>query len=137
MQKRSPLKRVYPNLWSIFVKGHIESEEEPIDACKREVKEELGIDIYEQELEFLYTIKEEKVSGSDFIERIFFDTFLLRKDVDMSKIQIQKEELCEIKWVSVETIQSLVKTGSRLLVPNQNDYDRIFEYCTKKKDVTQ
>ncbi len=34
----------YPNKWSILG-GHIEEGEEPIDALKREVKEEIGYDI--------------------------------------------------------------------------------------------
>ncbi len=126
MQKRSPLKKVYPNLWSIFVKGHVDSKESSIDACRREVKEELGIIANEEEFQFLYTIYEEKKTADDFMERIFFDTYLLRKDVDMCKIAIQKEELCEVKLMPIEAIKDLLKNHYELVVPNQNDYERIF-----------
>lgn len=35
MQKRSSNKKVYPNLWSIFVKGHVRSNESVLEASKR------------------------------------------------------------------------------------------------------
>ena len=126
MQKRSPNKRVYPNLWSIFVKGHIESGESSIEACQREVKEELGIHINEDELEYLYTILEETSTASDYVERIFFDTYLLRKNIKLNEIIIQEEELSDIKLLPLNELKTLVEDNSEVLVPNQKDYEKIF-----------
>ena len=127
MQKRSPHKKVYPNLWSIFVKGHVDSKEGSLEACVREVKEELGLTIGQEEFQFLYTIKEEKVTADDFIERIFFDTYLVRKEVEIEKLIIQQEELCEVKLMKIEDIKVLIQHYSQELVPNQSDYEKIFK----------
>ena len=127
MQKRSSRKRIYPNLWSIFVKGHVQSGESSIDACIRELSEEIGINIEQDELKYLYTIFEE-VIDNDYIERIFYDTYILRKDFNLNDITIQEEELSDIKLVNYDEVISLIKNNDKSLVPNFEDYKRIIKY---------
>ena len=130
MQKRSSRKRIYPNLWSIFVKGHVQSGETSIDACIRELSEEVGININSNELSYLYTIFEE-VIDKDYIERIFYDTYILRKDFNLTDITIQKEELSDIKLLNSNEVISLIKNNDKTLVPNLEDYKRIINYIKK------
>ena len=127
MQKRSSNKKVYPNLWSIFVKGHVQSGETSIDACIRELNEEVGINITGNELNYLYTIFEEVIK-ENFIERIFYDTYILRKDFNLTDITIQEEELSEIKLVDSNKVISLIENNDKSLVPNLEDYKRIINY---------
>ena len=127
MQKRSSRKRIYPNLWSIFVKGHVQSGESSIDACIRELSEEVGINIEQDELKYLYTIFEEVIK-ENFIERIFYDTYILRKDFNLNDITIQEEELSDIKLVNYDEVRSLIKNNDKSLVPNFEDYKRIIKY---------
>ena len=101
MQKRSSTKRIYPNLWSLFIKGHVQAGEDSLAACLREIKEEIGIISNADELEYLYTIKEEK-SDKDYIENIFYDTYILRKNIALKDVVIQKEELSDIKYISIK-----------------------------------
>lgn len=42
----------YPNTWA-FLGGHIEKDETPEDALKREVKEEIGMNITKKDLKFI------------------------------------------------------------------------------------
>ena len=130
IHQRSKNKKVYPSLWSLFVRGHVQAGESSIDACKREIKEEIGIDINEDELEFIYTLKEEAKS-KDYIENMFYDTYILRKDIDIKDITIQKEEVDDIKYISIDEVYSLIKNGSKDFVPNDEDYKRIFDYIKK------
>ncbi|MYD36260.1 MAG: NUDIX hydrolase [Dehalococcoidia bacterium] len=44
--KRQPHRRVYPDLWDL-PGGHIEGNESPEEALRREAREELGIDVEE------------------------------------------------------------------------------------------
>ena len=124
LQKRSANKVFYPNLWSIFVKGHIKSGESSIDACIRELKEEIAINVKKEELIYIYTIKEEKTKN-DYIERIFFDTYMVKKTFNLDDLVIQKEELSEIKLLSFNEILSLINNNNESLVPNFEDYKRL------------
>lgn len=127
MQKRSGKKKAYPNLWSIFVKGHVIAGETSLDACKREVFEELGISIEINELQYLYTIKEETKVNEEYIENIFFDTFLLIKNIEIEKIKMQSEEVEDVKWMFYKKVEKLI-TERGDMVPNQKDYEKIFQF---------
>lgn len=125
MQKRSSNKKVYPNLWGIFVKGHVRSNEDVFDASKREVLEELGILIDTNELEYLYTIKDEKITEDNYIERIFFDTFLIKKNIDINDIVIDTNEVSDVCWCHYKDVLKLIQEG--ILIPNNYDYEIIFD----------
>ena len=130
IQKRSPNKRFYANMWSIFVKGHVQAGETPIEACIREIKEEIGIDINEDELKYLYTLKEEK-SDNDYIENIFYDTYLLARDIKLKDIIVQEEEVADAKYISIEEAKKRTRENDGTFAPNEEDYKRIFDYLKK------
>src|SRR5688572_20562127 len=57
LQKRSPDKDINPDMWDFPAGGHVDSGEESIVACLREAKEELGIDVNESDIKYLFTVK--------------------------------------------------------------------------------
>ena len=99
IQKRSKFKRLYPNLWSI-TSGGTDAGETTVETAYREVKEELGIEIRPEELELMMTYKR----NHDFV-----DVYLAKKDIDLNDIVMQKEEVAEVKWVSSEELENLIK----------------------------
>ena len=52
VQKRSPKKDTFPNLWAISTAGHVISGETSIFAALRELKEELNLNVKEEELKY-------------------------------------------------------------------------------------
>ena len=79
--------------------GHPKSGETPIEGIITEVKEELGIDISDNEIiEF--------ASGCDLKD--CYKMYYTKLDLDLSKLNIQKEELSEVKWFSLEELQDMV-----------------------------
>ena len=52
-QKRSASKKSYPSYYDIAVAGHIASHELPIEACLRETKEEIHLNLNPSDLTFL------------------------------------------------------------------------------------
>ncbi len=99
IQKRSKEKRLYPNLWSI-TSGGTDSGETTLDTAYREVKEELGINLKPEELELMMSYKR----NHDFV-----DVYLARKDIKLEEITMQKEEVSDVKWVSKEELENLIK----------------------------
>ena len=85
--------------------GHVNSGEKPLETIKREVKEELDVDIenkdivdygyllYDMPLRFLYYI---------------------RKNIDINKVKVQKEEVDYVKYMSVEEINKLIEDNKVL-----------------------
>ena len=102
--------------------GHIEQDENPVDAIKREVVEETGI----QRFEFLSMIHDDKSTYSDasfvwppeFVfeekikeykgvpEHIHVDMIYIGK-VNDCDIELNKEESNDIRWFSKSEIDSL------------------------------
>lgn len=107
LQKRCEDKKLFPNRWDITVGGHISSGEEAINAAKRELKEELGLDYSSKEFEFIYKIKEEFNNGI-INSKEFVYVYLIETDVNIKDITLQKEEVSEVKWFDKNAFLDLI-----------------------------
>lgn len=81
--------------------GHPKSGETPIQGIITEVKEELGLDFGNEN--FI-----EYDSGCDGKE--CYKMYFVEKDVSLDDIQIQEEELTEVRWFSMEELENMVET---------------------------
>jgi 8-oxo-dGTP pyrophosphatase MutT (NUDIX family) len=82
--------------------GHVNHNEEPIDTIKREVKEELGIDISKDNIVDLGYLL------FDFPIRF---VFYLRKNIDIKDIILQKEEVESVSYMSEDKLRDLIEKG--------------------------
>ena len=78
--------------------GHPVSGETSKQGIITEIKEELGVDIVKENIKLFKTIKTE----DDFV-----DIYYLKEDIDIKKIKIQKEEVEDVKWATIEEINEL------------------------------
>ena len=109
MQRRVPSKG---GDWGI-TGGHPKAGETPIEGMITEVKEELGLDTKEEDFELF-------CSGCD--GRDCYKMFYMKRDLDITKLDIQLEELTEVRWFSINELEEMVKTKE--LNPNQVDFFR-------------
>ena len=126
VQKRNPNKKTFPNLWAISVAGHVQSGEDSLEAGLRELKEELDLDISQQDLEYLFCIKRIQ-DEKDFQLHVFDDVYLLRAELDFDHTKLQVEELTDIKFVYYEYLESIFKSGDSAYVPYTEEHERLFE----------
>lgn len=97
MQRRSPNKKLWPNKWDVTVGGHVDAGEFGWQAIIRECKEELGIDVEISEIK--YIISSTSVYIKNGIDNKHYDEcYLITKDIDISDIKPQKDELTEVKY---------------------------------------
>ena len=82
--------------------GHGNHGEEPINTIKREVKEELGIDISNDNIIDLGYLL------FDFPIRFIF---YLKKDIDLKDITLQKDEVESISYMSINEIRKIIEAG--------------------------
>ena len=116
LQKRSSQKRLWPNLWDVTVGGHVESGEFGRQALIREVKEELGIEIGDNDIKYLVGSTSINEQGN-IINKHFNECYLIIKNIDITDIKLQKEEVSEVKYFSKD----------ELLKRITNNYDGLTE----------
>ena len=101
IQKRTPNKKNFPNMWS-QTGGGVDSGETTLQAAIRECHEELGINIEKDEIEFMLSFKRKY----DFV-----DVWLVKHDYDISTLVLQEDEVSDVRWASIDEIRELIKTS--------------------------
>lgn len=79
--------------------GHIVSGEEPIISIRREVEEELGIDVSHDNIIEL---------GFLLYDRPIRFLFYLKKDIDINDVVVQTEEVEFVKYMTISEINELI-----------------------------
>lgn len=130
LQYRCGDKKLYPNTWDVSVGGHVSTKENSIDALSRETKEELGIDLDLESVEFFGTIHE-RLKYDDIDSNELVDVFIARQNINKEDITIQKEEVSDIRWVSIEELLRLIDNNQ--LLPHDEEYKKMREFLTKLK----
>ena len=102
LQKRSANKKTWPNMWDVTVGGHVDAGEFGRHALIREAKEELGLDITDDEIKYL--VGSTSIDTAKGINKHYNECYLILKDVDVSDIKLQKEEVSEVRYFSKEEI---------------------------------
>lgn len=95
--------------------GHPKSLETPKEGIITEVKEELGIDITNQNI-----IEFER--GCD--NKDCYIMYYTKMDLEIKKLKIQLEELSEVRWFSIFELKEMVKNGEL-----NKDQIQFFEKC--------
>ena len=117
LTKRNNNKYTYPNLWEC-TEGVVDFNETSLEAAIREVKEELGIDIFPNEIVKLKIDKEKEYPK-------YTDIYLCRKNVLLSEIKLQKEEYQDVKIVNEKEYNLMCKNNE--LIPYLNYFYDIYK----------
>jgi Isopentenyldiphosphate isomerase len=103
--KRSPNKKMFPNMWETTC-GAVIAGEDSLKAALREVKEEINIDLSPVSGKHLFRLKRVDNKLQDFV-----DVWLFKQEVDIREITYQPEEVSGAKWVTQEQIIKLIEIG--------------------------
>ncbi len=107
------VKPIYREHW-LLPGGGVEEEESPKQACMREVREELGLDIPAGKL-LCVDYKVQQGTRKEGIEFVFFGGVL--KEETRGQIQLQREELQESRFVRTEEATKLLNPWSARRLP--------------------
>ena len=97
VQKRSKNKESHPGEWDITV-GAVLCGEESIEGAKRELLEEVGIDISDARIRYIGRVKK---------NRKFADIYFAEKEFCLSDCVLQKEEVDEVCLVDGREILNM------------------------------
>ncbi len=108
LEKRAPTKKQSPNKWALCA-GHIEAGDIPENAIVREMKEEIGVDVSIDKLEFIKAAMRNIKFNDDLYNRAFQYTYFWKTDKKESEFVVQEEELTEVKFFEIQEIKDKVK----------------------------
>jgi len=118
LQKRSVRKENNPGMWDVSAAGHVSAGESVIDSAVREGFEELGLRISPAELHHLASIAESSVlNHGTYFDNEIHEVFLVRRDVDLSTLTLQAEEVDDVALVRPHELAQYV------LVPHGEEYE--------------
>lgn len=117
LQKRSLTVDNYPGFFSISVLGHVNAGEFSSATVKREVEEELGIDISQLKFDFLFSFFQEAILSESYIDRQFSDVYVTYADIDTNLIKFDRSEVSEIKFVSFDNFSKMISNKTSGLAP--------------------
>ena len=129
IQKRAPQKDSHPNEWDISAAGHLSAGETSEQAIVKELYEELGVKINKTDYKYLFTIANQSTSkGGTFINNEFDDVYLIKLDLDLSKLVLQKEEVSEVKWIDPLELLKAYENKDVFFVQHEEEYTKLLTY---------
>lgn len=103
LQKRSSNKKLWPNKWDVTIGGHVNAGEFGRQAIIRECKEELGIDITDDEIKYIICTTS-VYNKNNYINNHYDECYLITKDINIKDLNLQKEEVSDIKYFTKDEI---------------------------------
>ena len=100
IQRRALDKKSFSGMWYCSAGGSVISRETPKEGMVREFKEELGIDIREDELSLKRIITERNT---------IFYIYLVRKNMSLDEITLQEEEVMDVDLADPSKIKKMVE----------------------------
>ena len=128
LQKRSASKKSHPNCWDISGAGHIRAGESVIDGAIRELKEELGVEAQEKDLQYIATIKSTKNPKNMEFQYVY----LLKCNKQIEEYIFQDGEVSKVKYVYYKELEKMVEDRVEGLLIHEEEYKYLFKYIRTK-----
>ncbi|RIA10171.1 isopentenyldiphosphate isomerase [Flavobacteriaceae bacterium MAR_2010_72] len=130
LQQRAASKAICPLLWDVSVAGHIDAGETLTSGAVREVKEEIGLAVQEQDLKKIGVFECFQSYPNGIKDNEFHHTFICQLTVELEELTPQFDEVEALKLVSIEDFKQLLKhsaTNNHFVASNTNYYNAVLE----------
>ncbi|MDO5291465.1 MAG: NUDIX domain-containing protein [bacterium] len=114
LQKRSATKDAYPGCYDVSSAGHLDIGETYLEAAIREAREELGLLVDEQDLEFVGmhdVYMEEEFYHKPFRNHELSAIYLYKVTNSDQQFTLQKEEVEAVRWFPYTTLLKEVQNN--------------------------
>ena len=114
-------------MWDITAGGHVLAGEFGFQAIIRECKEEIGIELNPKDITFLGAcISTNK--KSDIINNHLNEYYVANKEIDETKLELQEEEVSEVKWIDKNEIVERIKAGYNGITDKEGCWEYLMKY---------
>ncbi|XP_074269512.1 nudix hydrolase 3 [Silene latifolia] len=137
LQKRSDCKDSWPGQWDISSAGHISAGDSSLISARRELHEELGVNLPEDAFELLFVFLQECViNDGKFINNEFNDVYLVTTiaPIPQEAFTLQETEVSAVKYISCEKYKSLLANEDSDYVPYDvnGKYGQLFDLIAQR-----
>lgn len=108
IQRRTMEKRIWPGRWDVSIGGGVDAGETSRQGAAREFWEELG---YPLDLTGIRPSVTVNFAGG------FDDYYIVKRNVDLSQLKLQKEEVSEVRWVTRQEALALLEQDAFIPYP--------------------
>lgn len=120
IQRRSEKRKLMPGEWAA-TGGSAISGENSLTAAARELQEELGIKAPKGSLKLARRLKR---------RNSFLDIWFIKCDADISRLRLQRSEVAEVKWATMDELKIMVET-QRFHNYGREYFKTVFEYAAE------
>ena len=130
---RSKTKDTAPNMWAKSFGGHIEAGKTLEEATKKELQEEIGLEI----ADFKSLIEKEWSQGGTFPNFEHIKTYYYRDDGETDSLKFNDGEVQEVRWMNSEDIKKAMKEEpEKWSGSGQEGFTKTINFLTEKlKDL--
>ena len=118
IQQRQPFKQGWSNYWDLTVGGCAVAGDTSRTGAEREVREEIGLELDLSDVRPSLTLSFD--SGFD-------DYYVLTREVDLSSLRLQEEEVQAVRWATQEEILQMIDDG--LFIPYEKSLIGLLFFC--------
>ncbi len=133
LQKRALKKEFFPDCFDVSCGGHVKNGETFEETLVRELKEELELSVKKEDLLFLEKRRQiSLVKSKSLISREILGVFLLRLDANLKNLDIDKNEISEVKLFDIDELKNLLKDKPEMFVADKKYF---FETINKIEKI--
>ena len=124
LQQRAKIKKTFPLCWDVSVAGHVSAGETILAGAIREIKEEIGLDVVENDLKPIGVFKSVQAHHSGLVDCEFHHTFVCLLKQPVASLCKQEEEVAELllKPIDIWEKDLFSKAPSLPYVPHSLEY---------------
>lgn len=129
LQKRTAMTWNYPDCWDISSAGHLEAGETGLGAARRELREELGIEVRPGQLQLMKIVKRAPWDisyGQRHREYQYLYALQLPKD---TVFKLQRLEVSAVRWAKLgELLRAQQDHAGKRYVPHGTYYRQVYNW---------
>ncbi|MFA6160672.1 MAG: NUDIX domain-containing protein [Patescibacteria group bacterium] len=126
LQLRAKTKDLYPDRWDISAAGHAGAGESEVDAAIRETREEIGLTVKPEDLQF-FKIRELKIDTPQMKNDEFCYVYFLKFDGGTNTFRMDDGEVAEVKFISIDELEADLKNHTEKYAQHGSYWDEVIE----------
>ena len=136
LQKRSAHKDAYPGCYDTSSAGHVPAGSGFLESAVRELYEELGVKVQEEDLIYIGLHEEEEEAvfyGKPFLNHEISHVYVCLNPVREEELRLQEEEVESVLWMDFEECLSAMKDGTLTNCLNEKELHMLARWWRERK----